>query len=897
MGIQQFRADYLLNKFLSSNTTPQFHSESLSLLISFILFGITLVCLIYLVRKIISFKRSFTEKSILLELTPPATTEKTAYTTQQLFSVIHNLGKQRTFLDKLTGNKIVFACEIVSTQKEGIRYLIRTTPNQVNNLKRSLLSYLPQVNVKIVNEYLPENVSLLPNFHIKVIEFDLTKHFAYPLQKQNVLIEHDPVAYITGMMTKLSAGELVSFQIVLTPTQKNITSYIKQRILRGEDVLGYINQLNSSGWLSVIKIPLAMIRTLMSIVGYVIKTVVSDLIDPKMAQRQAQSHYLMNYASQNLLRPARILTNFEQDVVKSIEEKIDQPLFETRIRIFIGVTDKNELSERVRGFTSSLGVFSATSTQALKKKINLPISLINKFLLMNFKKRLLSFVFSSSPMVLSVSEISDLYHFPFTRITQTENIVKIHSKELPAPLSLKNDQALDITFAKNTYGGATTMIGLTKEEREKHMYIIGATGAGKSTMILSMADQDIKKGKGVCVIDPHGELAESAIASIPRSRTKEFIYFNPDDIKYPIGLNLLELTPGLDEDEVLREKELITESVVSLFRKIFSDVWSAHAHRLEYILRNTIQTALCLKDPTIFTVFNLLTDPEFQKQAMVHVEDPNLLSFWKNEFGKAGDFQKVKMIGPITSRIGRFLFSPSAKRILEQTKSTINFDQILDEGKILICNLSKGKLGEDTSEVLGIMILAKIQLASLKRVRIAQKDRNPFYLYVDEFQTFATPSFIQMLSESRKYKVFLTMAEQSTSQQKDRNVVNIILANVGTVVSFRSANPDDERLMLPQFAPYVDQGEITNLPAFHFYMKIAAVKPEEPFSGETMPIEIKTDDKKVEGLIQSSRDNYGKLYVKPEPVKKTSAVPNNKTFKKSIPKDNQDNTLSIGTLS
>lgn len=897
MSIQELRADYILNKFFNSKEISGFNTGIPVWFLPTLLVLLITGFILLVARKILSFRKTFTEQSILLELTPPATTEKTAYTTQQLFSVIHNLGNQRSVWDKLIGKNIVFACEIVSTQKQGIRYLIRTSPNQVNNVKRSLLSYLSQVSVKVTNEYLPEKLTSLPNLHTKVIEFDLTKHFAYPLQKQNVLIEHDPVAYITGMMTKLSPQELVSFQIVLSPTQKNVTSFIKYKILHGEDVLGYINQLNSSQIINILKIPITIIKFLLSILGWAIKTVVTDLGDAKMAARQSQYQYMAYYNSQNLQKPARVLTQFEQDAVRAIEEKIDQPLFEAKIRVLIGVKDKHELSERIRGFNSSLGIFTTPSSQSLKKKVSLPFSGFNKFLFLNFKKRLLSFAFNNSSTVLSISEISDLYHFPFTRVTQTENIVKIHSKELPAPLSLKNEQALDITFAKNTYGGSTTMIGLTKEEREKHMYIIGATGAGKSTMILSMADQDIKKGKGVCVIDPHGELAESAIACIPERRTKDFIYFNPDDIKYPIGLNLLELTPGLDEDELLREKELITESVVSLFRKIFSDVWSAHAHRLEYILRNTIQTALCLKDPTIFTVFNLLTDPDFQKQAMAHVEDENLLNFWKNEFGKAGDFQKVKMIGPITSRIGRFLFSPSAKRILEQTKSTINFDQILDEGKILICNLSKGKLGEDTSEVLGIMILAKIQLASLKRVRIPQKDRNPFYLYVDEFQTFATPSFIQMLSESRKYKVFLTMAEQSTSQQKDRNIVNIILANVGTVVSFRSANPDDEKLMLPQFAPYVDQGEITNLPAFHFYMKIAAVKPEEPFSGETMPITINARDGKIDRLIQSSRDNYGRLYVKPLTVKKVLAESSNNTNARKQAKKEQDNALSIGSLS
>lgn len=476
---------------------------------------------------------------------------------------------------------------------------------------------------------------------------------------------------------------------------------------------------------------------------------------------------------------------------------------------------------------------------------------------------------NSSSSLLSVSEISDLYHFPFTKVTQTENIVKVHSKELPAPLSLKNNLLLDVVFAENSYGGTTTRIGLTEEERVRHMYVIGATGTGKSTMLLSMIAQDLKNGKGVCIVDPHGDLAEAAITCIPDDRIKDFIYFNPIDIKHPIGVNLLELTQGLDEDEALIEKEFIAESVISLFRKVFSDAWSAHPHRIEYILRNTIHTAFTLENPTLFTIFELLNNPVFQKRAVQGLQDEDLKNFWKYEFGKAGDYQKVKMVAPVTARIGRFLFSPSARRILEQEKSTINFDEILDNKKILICNLSKGNMGEDTSEVMGIMILNKIQLAALKRARRALEKRNRFYIYVDEFQNFATPSFIQMLSEARKYGLSLTMAEQSTSQQKDKNLVQIVLANTGTMVTFRSANPIDEELLLPQFRPYVENGEIANLPSFRFYMKTAAISPEEPFSGTTVPVTIPVDNKKRERFIQSSRKLYTTVYT---PKKKKNII-------------------------
>jgi len=242
--------------------------------------------------------------------------------------------------------------------------------------------------------------------------------------------------------------------------------------------------------------------------------------------------------------------------------------------------------------------------------------------------------------------------------------------------------------------------------------------------------------------------------------------------------------------------------------------------------------------------------------------DENLKNFWKFEFGRAGDFQVVKMVGGLTAKVGRFLFSPTAKRILEQKKSTIKFDEILNQSKILICNFSQGNLGEDTARLFGTTILTKIQQAALRRSRLPKNKRNPFYLYVDEFQNFATNSFIKMLSEGRKYGLSVCIAEQSTSQQEDRNIVNNILANVTSVICFRSANPIDEQLMLTQFAPYIEKGDIANLPRYNFYIKLSALEPEEPFSGETLFIPVKKNIKKMEKLIQASRNNYAKVYVK-----------------------------------
>ena len=490
-------------------------------------------------------------------------------------------------------------------------------------------------------------------------------------------------------------------------------------------------------------------------------------------------------------------------------------------------------------------------------------------------------LFPCHTIVLSASEVSSLYHFPIGENSRTDNLVTSLSRTLAAPISLKQDKKLDVVIGQNQHHGINTPIGLTEADRERHVYIIGGTGNGKTTMLQYAIVQDMQNGKGLAVVDPHGDMAETLLTHVPPERIKDVVYFNPDDIGYPIGLNLLELSEGLTGDELLREKDLITESVVSIFRKIFSEE-DTGGHRIEYVLRNTIQTALTVPDATLFTVYDLLNDSDYRKSVIKTLEDKNLRNFWKNELGKAGDMQKVKMSAGITAKIGRFLFSASAKRVLEQPRSTIDFDDIINSGKILICNFSKGLVGEDTSELFGITVLAKLQLASLRRARLKQSERRAFHLYVDEFQNFATASFVQMLSESRKYKLFMTMAEQSTSQQKDQKMIDVILANVGTVLCFRTGNPQDERLLLPLFSPYIEQGEINNLPPFNFYARLSATTAQEPLSGHTLLLDSEGNNDVAMVAIENSRLIYAKKVepenaeVKPAPESKPSVTPQTK---------------------
>jgi hypothetical protein len=612
------------------------------------------------------------------------------------------------------------------------------------------------------------------------------------------------------MMTKLKPEELISLQIVLTPVKVKEARKIQKFILRNADTLHY---LNSFRLFQILSRP-----------------------PSKTLNRQSTS---------------------EKEIIDLINEKVAQPLFETSIRLLL-ISDREEnIDERVNSISSSFSSFSSSEYQSITKRKH--FGLTDRLLFFTFSKRLTLF----NKSYFSVSEISSLFHFPFTNTVSTEDLVKTHSKELPAPLSLKKDNKYDVVFGKNTYGGSTTDIGLTEEERETHMYIIGRTGSGKTTMMFSMAKHDIQEGRGMAFLDPHGDAADDLLAIIPKNRLNDLVYINPIDLKYPIGINILELSEGLDEDEAELEKEVVCEAVISLFRKVFSKEENINAHRIEYILRNAIYTSFTVPNRTIFTVYDLLNNPPFQKQVLAKLTDENLKNFWKYEFGRAGEYQIVKMVGGVTAKIGRFLFSPTAKRILEQPKSTINFDQLMNEGKIIICNLSQGKLGEDTSRLLGTTVMTKIQQSALKRANVPESKRTPFYLYVDEFQNFATHSFTKMLSEGRKYKLRVTIAEQSTSQQDDKNIVNVILANVTTVACFRSANYIDEELMLNQFTPYILKGDISNLPKYNFYIKVSGTESEEPYSGTTIYTPLKKDNQLIEKLVEASRKNWAIKYQRP----------------------------------
>ncbi len=414
--------------------------------------------------------------------------------------------------------------------------------------------------------------------------------------------------------------------------------------------------------------------------------------------------------------------------------------------------------------------------------------------------------------------------------------------------------AKDITvFAKTNFRNKDRVFGIKTEDRRQHMYVIGKTGTGKTTLLFNTAMQDIINGRGICIVDPHGEFVETIIKRIPEERLKDVIYFNPIDTEYPIGFNVLEVSDP-------KYKHLVSSDLMAIFTKIWANVWSP---RMEYILSNCILALLDTPGTTLLGIPRILTDKDYRQQIISHIKDPVVRGFWINEYETWRDQFRNEAIVPIQNKVGQFLSTSLIRNIVGQPKSTINISEIMNGEKIFLVNLSKGRIGEDNAALLGAMIITKIQLAAMERVRIPEAERKDFYLYVDEFQNFVTESFADILSEARKYRLNLIIAHQYIGQlaTKDSTVVrDAIFGNVGTMIIFRIGAADAEFLE-KELEPEFLIEDIVNLPNRQIYLKLmVGGVTSRPFSASTLPpLALTTHDNNHETVIESSR----KLYAKP----------------------------------
>jgi len=519
-----------------------------------------------------------------------------------------------------------------------------------------------------------------------------------------------------------------------------------------------------------------------------------------------------------------------------IKEKISYPGFKISIRV------ASNTNKTLRESASAFGVFTRAdgNSFAVKK----PGVFSNK------KTQLINLLARKvvDKQIINIVELATVWHLPSDKI-KTESIVWGNSvlSEAPdgLPTSIANiseEEKKQINFfARTMHKNQDVTFGIKDLDRRRHIWTVGKTGTGKSTMLINMAIDDLKKDRGVAYIDPHGDACEILLDYIPSHRINDVIYFNPADKDFPINLNPLEVTNR-------EEAELVVSGLMAIFTKVWANVWSA---RMEYILRNCFLTLTEHDNTTLEDVLKLLSNRTYRDELVAKTKDQALQHFWREEYDKMPDRLQKEAIAPIQNKVGQFATSPMIRRIIGRPKSTISIDNIMNEGKILLANLSQGRLGEDNANLLGAMLITKIQLSAMRRVDIQEETRRDFYLYVDEFQNFATTSFIKILSEARKYRLSLTLANQYMAQIPEE-VTKAILGNAGTMISF-AIGADDALIINKEFAEVFSQNDLVNLSNYQIALKLMIDgHSSRPFLAHTLPLPTSRNEHRQK-VIDSSR--------------------------------------------
>lgn len=522
---------------------------------------------------------------------------------------------------------------------------------------------------------------------------------------------------------------------------------------------------------------------------------------------------------------------------RGIEEKIGQAGFSVSARL--GVTNPTRLSELAAVF----GVFGRPDGNSWG---------LSKPLFQDAARKKLVERVPTEKKAMSVLELATVWHLPSNKvripmILWGQNVFSEPPENLPIAEGTSEEEKQKINFfGRAVFKNRDLIFGIKDSDRRRHLWAIGKTGTGKSTLIANMAIDDMKKGRGVAIIDPHGDLSDIILNYVPASRINDVIYFNPTDRDRPVRLNILEVKDPA-------QRELVVSGIVAIFNKLYGHSWGP---RLEYILRNTLLALSEIPGMTLVDVPRLLTDRPFRMNAMTKVHDPVIKRYFENEFDKMPEKMLQESISPILNKVGQFISSPLIRAIIERPNSSIDMEAIMDEGKILIANLSQGKMGEDNAALIGAMLITKFQLAAMNRVDKHESERRDFYLYVDEFQNFATSSFIKILSEARKYKLNLTMANQYIAQIPIE-VQKAILGNAGSIISF-TIGAEDSRIIMKEFGEVFTDKDLVNLENYQIAVRLMVDSMSgRAFVARTLPLPESRNTNR-DKVIRVSRERWGR---------------------------------------
>jgi len=590
---------------------------------------------------------------------------------------------------------------------------------------------------------------------------------------------------------------------------------------------------------------------LASVYGHLAKLSIGEAIavqirvEPTGHSWQNAGAKVITYGIRDPVNPERT-KNHPQ--ARLIETKLAQIGFQTSFRILSVAADEHRAQALLHAIAGSFGVYTLGEGNGLivseplfwqKGKLEKAFSERSNYGMPRFH-------------VFGAAELASLWHPPGLALSMIRNVAwggrltGEAPENLPVATDSEEEKRLINFFARTEFKNKTATFGIKKEDRRKHVYIIGKTGTGKSTMIANMAINDMRNGEGVAVIDPHGDLCETLLDYVPSYRINDVAYLDPADTANPFHLNPFEIKND-------SYRELVSSGIVSIFYKLYHYSWGP---RLEYILRNAILTLLHIPNSTLLQVPELLTNEGYRAKVVERLNDQVLKNFWLNEFAKMSPQMKSEAVSPILNKVGQFLSSQTIRNIIGYPTSTVDLEDMMNEGKIVLVNLSQGKLGEDSSALLGAMMITKMQLAAMNRVYIAEEKRRDFYLYVDEFQNFATTSFIKILSEARKYRLNLTLANQYV-EQIDEDVQKAIFGNTGSLVSF-SIGANDARLLAREFGLKYKEEELVALGNYQIILKLSIDNHTSgPFSATTLPLP-RSQNQNREKVVRSSRERYTK---------------------------------------
>ena len=745
-------------------------------------------------------------ESVLLVLEIPKANDKSELAAEQMFASLHGILRDHKELRLNGGYQEHLSFEIASVGGR-IQFYVWVPKTLQSFVEGQIYSQYPQVQIHAADEdYVTHE-----RHHSVVYTSELV-----PTDKEFLPIktfqsfEVDPLAGITGTLAKLEdTDEEIWIQILVRPVADDWHKA-------------------SDAWIKSVKNGGMAIFSGGGLNGKWLATLLTALWNPP---------------EQGAAGAAKEVSERDKTRISEAEKKATKLGYQAKIRIaYLGESTTNA-KLRMQGIVGTFKQFNSTNLNGFK----MANESFAKEALAKYKSRL----FADRGYLLNIEEVASVYHLPHTNV-ETPNIVWASTKtaEPPAKLPLlTGNPAIDeniSAFGMTNFRGINHQFGMLRYDRSRHVYIIGQTGAGKSGLLELFALSDVFHGQGYAIIDPHGDFAINNMKFIPGSRLNDVVYFNPADTKFPLGFNPLEVTNP-------EQKTNISSEVIGVLKRMFGDSWGP---RLEYILRYTLLALLDRPETTMLDITRMLTDKKFRKETLSYCTDTVVLQFWNVEFASWTDKFQAEAIAPVLNKVGAFTANPVIRNIIGQPKSTFNIRQMMDDGKILIVNLSKGLIGEDNAGILGAFLVTKIQLAAMSRSDIPDiKDRRPFYLYVDEFQNFATDSFATILSEARKYGLNLTVANQYISQMSE-TVRDAVFGNVGTMISFR-VSADDSPILAKQFEPQFEPNDLLQMHNRNFIINMVINGEKSPaFSAKTLNLPPAQTDNTLQ-IIQNTRELYG----------------------------------------